>query len=808
MIPARYKLLTALSFVLAGPAAFSQIHGSIAGTVRGPRQAGIPDAYVTITARDNTGSFRVATDTQGRYCREQIAPGTYLVRAAAQGFTSSGIRVVRIEKGSQVNLDFELRVAGLEIAIVVTATTTPQTTDEASKAVSVVDGRTIDQRGESFVAEALSTVPGLRIQRLGGPGAATSIMMRGLRSQDTAVLIDGFRLRDATSPQGDASTLLENLAVNNIDRVEVLRGAGSSLYGTNATGGVINIVTGGGGVRNRGSLLLEGGSLGVLRGRALISGTVRGDRWQYGLGLAHFNVADGVGGSDATRNGSGQGRLDYLLAPGIRISGRVFATNSFQILRSAPQTAGRLPARGIIDAIPLPPSEMRRYEDGTPLSQLEIGPATFIPAASNPDFTRSGRIFSAAVTLNARLLESLAFTAAFQDLRTRRRFADGPAGAGAQPQGSTLSFFDGHLPTASARLDWRLGSHNSIDAGYEFELETYADHSMQPDRADNSAIAVKQRSNTFYVQDQVLLFGGRVQFAGSYRAQFFELDRPTFTPASRIPYSTLKFSAPPAAQTGDGSATCFFPAAGIKLRAHAGRGYRVPSLYERFGTYLDSYGYSAYGDPRLRPESSIAVDGGVDQTLWNDRARLSATFFYTRLQEVIVFDTSGIITPAVDPFGRYGGYRNTGGGAARGAEISAVLAPFRSLTLDAAYTYTRAHENTRLAGGVDRTYLIPEHQVSLFAGQRITPRLSLYFHLLVSSNYLSPIFDPATYASHAYRFPGARQAQLGADYRLALGRSRALRLHVRIDNAFCRNNFESGFPTPGLTALSGLQFEF
>ena len=85
--------------------------------------------------------------------------------------------------------------------------------------------------------------------------------------------------------------------------------------------------------------------------------------------------------------------------------------------------------------------------------------------------------------------------------------------------------------------------------------------------------------------------------------------------------------------------------------------------------------FSPYGDPRLRPERSIAVDGGLDQYLLGNRLRLSGTFFYTRLQEVIIFDFSGAINPATDPFGRFGGYRNTGGGLVRGLEASFEIAP-------------------------------------------------------------------------------------------------------------------------------------
>ena len=99
-----------------------------------------------------------------------------------------------------------------------------------------------------------------------------SIHIRGMRDIDTAVLVDGMRLRDASILHGDATGLIEDLLFVNASRVEVLNGAGSSLYGTNAIGGVVNIVTDEGGGRTRGSVLAEGGSLGTMRGRAQVAG--------------------------------------------------------------------------------------------------------------------------------------------------------------------------------------------------------------------------------------------------------------------------------------------------------------------------------------------------------------------------------------------------------------------------------------------------------------------------------------------------------------------------------------------------------
>jgi len=796
--------LVCLSAVLA----CGQTDSSIAGTVRDPQQAGIPGAHVTLIARDNTRRISVNADSMGKYRFGPVAPGKYLLEAEAQGFASSVAPPLQIERGAHATVDLSLPLAGLQTKVVVTASGTAQTTDELSKALTVVEGQTITLRSDASIGDVLRGVPGLRVQQLGGPGGMTSIKTRGLRNEDTAVLIDGFRLRDAAATQGDASAFLQDLLVTNVDHVEVLRGAGSSIYGTHATGGVVNIVTGEGGGRTHGSVLLEGGSMDMIRSRAIGGGSLDHERLQYSLGASHLNVMSGLDGHSPARNSGVQGRLEYILSAKVRLFGRIFATDGFTMLKSSPQGVGTLPASGIVDALPLPAAELRRYEIGTPIAQLNAGNATFIPAAWNPDYSRAGRAFSGALNLSLHPTGSLGFTTSYQGLRTRRRFGDGPAGAGSQPKGTSISLYDGEIHTANGRMDWQLDRLQMINAGYEFESENYGNRSLPPNPANNSAVSVTQRSHTLFAQDQFRFFEGRLQVAISYRVQRFTLGQPLFAPAASAPYSGQRFAAPPTAQTGDGSAAYTFKKTGTKLRAHVGRGYRAPSLYERFGSYYSSYGYSAYGDPRLRPDRSIAVDGGVDQTLWDSRARLSATYFYTQMQEVIIFDFSGAINPTVDPFGRYGGYRNTNGGLARGVELNASLWPTPSLSLTTAYTYTNARQRTPLADGVLRSYVIPDHQFSVAATQRLSARLTVLFDLLTSGNYLAPVYNPATYASRAYRFPGVARATIGAHYRLPLGEFRALRFYGKVENLLNQTYYESGFRTPGATARSGLQFEF
>lgn len=761
----------------------------------------IPAAHIHLIAR---GGERQAltTDATGSCVFHGVPGGEYFVQAEAAGFDASPLHPVELKNESTVDVSLALGLAQVHSSVIVTASGTVQTTDEVSKAFTMVDRSTIDLRADKSVGEALVDVPGLRVQQLGGPGATTYFKVRGLRNADTAVLIDGLRLRDAAGTQADASGVLQDLVIADTSRIEVLRGTGSSLYGTDATGGVINIVTDEGGGRTRGSVAVDGGSLGSVRSTARVAGGFHQDRVQYSFGVTHWNVMSGVNGDSPARNTSGQGQGTARLSRNSWVSARIYAGDSFSFVRLTPRSVGTLSPSGIVNAIPLSFSEERRYEAGTPLSQLAIGSATLVPGALNPDSTRAGRFFAGALRYTFRPSNRFGFTAQYQDLSTTRNYGDGPAGPGSQPAGNNLSKYLGRIQTANARVDLGLGRFQHFDAGYEFEDEDFQNRLLPPPPAPGFFSNVSQRSNAIFVQDQVRLADARLQIAAGYRAQFFSLHQPHFEPQSGAPFSGRDFAAPPTAQTGDLSAAYNLRRSRTKIRAHAGRGYRAPSLYERFGTFFGGASYTLYGDPGLRPDRSSSIDGGIDQMLWNSRVQLSATYFYTKLNEVIVFDTSGAVTPLTDPLGRNGGYRNTGGGMARGVEVSASIAATRSLQLSGTYTYTDARQRTPLTAGVWQTYETPRQQYSAFATQRISSRVTAVFGYAGASDYLASV------SGRAFRFGGPSRAQAALSYRRAFSEARALRLYWKADNLFNQTYFENGFRTPGATFTGGTQFEF
>jgi vitamin B12 transporter len=758
---------------------------SLSGVVRDPQGRAVAGASLALYPRTASASMNTTSDSSGAYRFDGLAPGDYILRAELPGFATFFEENLQLEADSPKSIDIALQLAGLHEQVIVTASSTPQVPQEVSKSMTVVDHTEIDDRDVAALSDAVDLAPGLRVQRLGGPGAFTTIQIRGLRTQDTAVLVDGLRLRDSSSTQGDASGLIEDLFVTDTNRVEILRGSGSSLYGTNAIGGVVNVITDEGGGRTRGSLLMEGGALGMFRGRAQVAGSLGSGQIPYSLGVAQNYVGDGVDGDDPYRATSVQGRIMFHLSPSMRLVVRGFGGDSFGKVNSEPAVIGAPSGTGIINAIPN---------------------ITFVPAPDDPDSTRASRFFSGALILTGQLSARLDYSVSYQLLANSRRFGDGPAGIGFQPDGSTRSLYDGRIHTVNAHVDYRLGRHNLVSAGYEFESETYAnDNAILTDPTAASSVNVTELSHTVFLQDQARFLGDRLQISGAFRAQYFALSRPTFGPAASAPFQGASFGASPAAYTADGSIAYLFRESGTKVRAHVGRGYHEPSLFERFGAGFDpTFGYSVYGDPRLTPEHSIGVDAGLDQRLGN-RLKLSATYFYTWLQNVIAFDTSGLINPATDPFGRFFGYINHQGGISRGVELSATASPIPSLNISAAYTVANALERSPTLG-VIRTFAIPRNQFSLLATQRVGSRLLLTFDLLASSDYLAEIFGDVS--TLVYRFGGIHKAGIGGSYRLPLSEHKGIRFFVRADNLFDQNYFESGFQTPGRTAMGGMQFDF
>ena len=801
----RVFLQISLLTVVVFPAAA----GELCGRVVDPSGAAVADATVEIYSREMPARVKTISNERGEFCVSELPPGNYLAEAAAMAFGSATAVTAILDQSRQTLPDLELPLAKVSTRVSVTAANSAQSTDEISKALDVVDMNEIERRAEISVPEALRVTPGVRVRQQGGPGSLTSIHMRGMRSFDTAVLLDGFRIRDAAAPQGEGSGLLANLYVTDLDRIEVLRGSGSSLYGSHAMGGLLNIVSDPGGGPMHGSVEAEGGGLGLIRGGAKVAGEAWNQRLLYSGGVSHLNLTKGIDDDDRTRTTIGHAYGQFRLSPKSTLSGRILANDSFLQLNDSPSAAPEenLPATGTVSAIALPRDQVRNIEQGLP---VVWGPATFVPSPNDPDSRLSSNLTAAMAAFTQQLGSAASLRLSYQGLNSDRDNRDGPGGTLFEPSFNNSSLYKGRIDTAQARTDIKAGQRQVISAGYEFERESYRNTSLDenPDPAQETfAVAgVAQRSHSVFVQDQLRFLRDRLQISVSGRLQIFDLDQPEFEGGPPA-YSGVSFGSPANAYTGDIALAWFMPETGTKIRAHAGNGYRAPSLFERFGTSFFFGFFSPYGDPRLRPERTFGVDGGFDQYFSANRLKVSATYFYTTLQEVIAFDFSGVISPDTDPYGRFGGYRNTRGGIARGVEVSMEATPSRTLRINSSYTFTNSME--RVSSTVDgslRSFNISDHMFTLLATQRFGRSVDVTFDLAAATPYNFPLFTAM--GSRAFRFGGPVKGDLAMGWTRPISDSKSVRIFGKIENLFDRTYYEGGFYTPGIWATAGMKFQF
>ena len=173
--------------------------------------------------------------------------------------------------------------------IIVTALGIEQPRDEVGQAVTVIDADTIETRQNVSIADLLATTPGVRFNRADAVGGVTGISIRGAETTQTLVLIDGVKVNDP-SGIGDGYDF-GNLLTGNIRRIEVLRGSNSVVYGSQAIGGVVNILTGEPAEGFGGGASVDYGYADTLNAKADVSGT--SGIASGGVGVSYFRT-DGI----------------------------------------------------------------------------------------------------------------------------------------------------------------------------------------------------------------------------------------------------------------------------------------------------------------------------------------------------------------------------------------------------------------------------------------------------------------------------------------------------------------------------------
>src|SRR5712691_9349154 len=310
-------LLLAIVILMISSSAFAQNMASVSGRVADDRGAGVAGAEVWLRSRAGAHLLLV-TDNNGDYSFKYVVPGDYVMEVKAKGFATFTSKELRLARGQSISNDVHLSVQAVSESVIVTATGTAQRADETSKAVSLLDSQSIEARRELTLTESLRGTPGLRVQQQGSPGALTTLRLRGERNFDTAILLDGLRVRDSADLDGSAFPFITDFTANDLDRVEILRGSSSSIHGTNAIGGVINLVPKTGAGDRHFEFGFDGGSLALFRERIRGSGGL-GRRAGFSFGLTRLDVRRGVDGNDQYGNTSSAGRFQIALTPSIEL---------------------------------------------------------------------------------------------------------------------------------------------------------------------------------------------------------------------------------------------------------------------------------------------------------------------------------------------------------------------------------------------------------------------------------------------------------------------------------------------------------
>jgi len=213
--------------------------------------------------------------------------------------------------------------------IVVVASGVAQPAAESGRAVTVLDRADLDRVQAVTISDVLATVPGISVTRNGGAGGFTAVRIRGAEGEQTLVLIDGVRVNDPSSPGGGYD--FGNLLAGSADRVEVLRGPNSTIWGSQAIGGVVNVITldGRDGFGARANA--EGGSFNTYSGNAAIMG---GNEHVRGSLTAGYYTSDGISAAangtepDGYRQYGATGRVEAFVTPDISVDLRGYYADS------------------------------------------------------------------------------------------------------------------------------------------------------------------------------------------------------------------------------------------------------------------------------------------------------------------------------------------------------------------------------------------------------------------------------------------------------------------------------------------------
>ena len=596
--------------------------------------------------------------------------------------------------------------------IVVTATRVEQKVSEQASSVSVVTREEIEEKSAVLAGDALQGIPGVDVQRSGSAGNRENIKIRGGLGTHTLVLIDGFPVNSPTLGQFDISSL----PVDGFEHIEIVRGAQSALYGSNAMTGVVNFLPRKGEMGRQYGVGASGGGYNTLTWKGFAQGA--GERGNLYLGANGFE-SDGILENDGT--------------------------SLFSFLGSGEIGTG---GWGRLHALVLSTEERKEVP-------VDFG----TPRDGNHDLTRRGFLAGARWEIFAS--EAVAVTASgsvFDEFFHEKDPADA---------GEVFPFeFDDTTKTRKMTfgLQGRLvaGRRSTTFLGVEYQKDRGTD-----DLASNFG-DTRQASSTFnrsvYLQEELRVREGTGISLGARLDKNSEAGT-QFNPKVGI-YQEI-------------------PGTGARVRAAAGRGFRVPTLSEKSDPFI--------GNPFLSPEVVVSWEVGADAELFERRGRFSATWFYQEFRDLIQFNAA---VPGPAGFGQL---RNVGRAFSRGVEAEGEARFLPEASLLMVYTYS----DTWDAANRRRILGVPTQRGTLSLVLSPSPRWEGRIDWRVESDQLD---SPPNGGD--IRRPGYARVDLFARYRWERGGAeiREIDLIGRVENLLDRDYEErKGFPSPGFHFLLGAE---
>jgi outer membrane cobalamin receptor len=726
----------------------------MSGTVVDPDGARVPGAkLVLVIAGSGAVSAEATADGTGEFRFDQLAPGHYELRATAEGFRAVP-QAVLVAADEERRVRVELHVSAVTESVVVSAAQVELPAARAADSVTVVTSRDLRASQVETVADALRSVPGLTVSRNGGRGSVTSLFPRGGESDFTLVLVDGMKT-NAFGGGYDFSAM----PAADVERVEVVRGPQSALFGADAMGAVVQVVTRhGGSPRAEGTM--EGGTFGTSRVTAGTWGS-RG-RWSWGA-TGERAASDGFTGI-ASATGEQVSNDDSLAA-----------TGSF--------TAGWRSRGG---------ADIRASARVTSLERGFPGPFGSNPIGAYTEVDRLSRGTTATNQFGARWTKP--FSAGGRQLR----------------QTVSGSYLDLESDFASA---YGL----SASATRRTDLRTQTDVTMSNTVGVSAGVEVQREeaTSTFITANSAGPVPIRRWVAGLFAEARYQPAAPlTFTAGVRgewiqrdaLGQNPDPFSPRPA--FGTESQTSVNPRVSAafllggsrrgglgwtRLHASAGTGIRPPDALEIAFT----------DNPSLRPERSRSVEAGVDQAAFGERLLLGATAFFNRYDDLIV-----AVGPAIANASMYR-TDNISNASANGVELSASGRTGWGLGARVSYTFldTEILAVDRVGSAAPAPFTVgdpllrrPRHSASLdltYARGHVTA----FARAGSRSRALDVEPSWGTYGGLFYN-PGFTVVDAGASWRIVP----AIELIGRVGNLFARQYEETyGFPALGRNFTIGVR---